>query len=191
MLYCIVKYSTVQQCSAVQCDVVQCCIVQRVVQCYVFYSVVLHCFMLYCIVLCVVLCDVMSCYVQSARAVSITHTLSLSLLPPFLILSSLPPPLFSLFPYPCLSTPTPPPPSGHITVVGPDAASVQMAREMLELFTETHELKPHQIDFLSHDYGMLSKLHHTTHRNNTQHTQYQQNTQSCNTQHTMTLRKFT
>jgi hypothetical protein len=42
-------------------------------------------------------------------------------------------------------------------VVGPDAASVQMAREMLELFTETHELKPHQIDFLSHDYGMLSK----------------------------------
>ena len=41
-------------------------------------------------------------------------------------------------------------------MVGPDAASVQMAREMLELFTETHELKPHQIEYLSHDYGMLS-----------------------------------
>ena len=119
----------------------------------------------------------MSCHVIcSQRGQLASHTLSpslslsISLLPPFLILSSLPPPLFSLFPYPCLSTPTPPPPSGHITVVGPDAASVQMAREMLELFTETHELKPHQIDFLSHDYGMLSKLHHTTHRNNTPHT---------------------
>ena len=130
----------------------------------------------------------MSCYVQSARAVSITHTLSLSLSLSLSLASFphtlLPPPLFSLFPYPCLSTPTRPPPSGHITVVGPDAASVQMAREMLELFTETHELKPHQIDFLSHDYGMLSKLHHTTHRNNTQHTQFHQNTQSCNTQQT-------
>lgn len=46
---------------------------------------------------------------------------------------------------------------GHITVVGPDAASVQQARELLELFTENHELKPHQIDYLSRDYGMLGE----------------------------------
>ena len=50
---------------------------------------------------------------------------------------------------------------GHITVVGPDAASVQQARELLELFTENHELKPHQIDYLSRDYGMLGERAHS------------------------------
>jgi hypothetical protein len=199
--YSEVQYSEVQY-SAVQCDIVQCCIVQRVVQFYVLHSVVLHCIMLYCIVLCVVLCDAMSCHVMcSQRGQLASHTLSpslslsLSLSPPFLILSSLPPPLFSLFPYPFLSTPTRPPPSGHITVVGPDAASVQMAREMLELFTETHELKPHQIDFLSHDYGMLSKLHHTQHhttpQQHTTHTVSTEHTKLQHTTYTITVRKFT
>ena len=47
---------------------------------------------------------------------------------------------------------------GQITVVGPDAPSVQQAREMLELFTETFELKAHQIEYLSHDYSMLGEL---------------------------------
>ena len=46
---------------------------------------------------------------------------------------------------------------GHITVVGPDATSVQQARELLELFTENHELKPIQIDYLTKDIGMLGK----------------------------------
>lgn len=47
--------------------------------------------------------------------------------------------------------------TGQITVVGPDATSVQQAREMLELFTETFELKTHQIEYLSHDYSMLGE----------------------------------
>ena len=46
---------------------------------------------------------------------------------------------------------------GQITVVGPDAPYVQQAREMLELFTETFELKTHQIEYLSHDYSMLGE----------------------------------
>lgn len=48
--------------------------------------------------------------------------------------------------------------TGQITVVGPDAPSVQQAREMLELFTETFELKTHQIEYLSHDYSMLGEF---------------------------------
>lgn len=38
--------------------------------------------------------------------------------------------------------------SGRIMVSGPDAASVQRAREQLELHEESLELKPHQADWL-------------------------------------------
>ena len=76
-------------------------------------------------------------------------------LTPTPILTPLPPSLPLLPSLPL--TPSPSHLLGHITVVGPNAESVQKARELLELFTENHELKVHQIDYLSRDYGMLGK----------------------------------
>ena len=48
--------------------------------------------------------------------------------------------------------------TGRITVVGPDAQSVQAAREALELFEERHVLKIHQIEYLSRDFSMLEDI---------------------------------
>ena len=43
-------------------------------------------------------------------------------------------------------------------MVGPDAQSVQAAREALELFEERHVLKIHQIEYLSRDFSMLEDI---------------------------------
>ena len=43
-------------------------------------------------------------------------------------------------------------------MVGPDAPSVQAAREALELFEERHVLKVHQIEYLSRDFSMLEDI---------------------------------
>ena len=81
------------------------------------------------------------------------HILSYTPLLSYLHFLQLQPQLLSQLLSPTLSGKT-----GRITVVGPDAQSVQAAREALELFEERHVLKVHQIEYLSRDFSMLEDI---------------------------------